>query len=161
MVNHAEFAQAMGRFASGVAVVTAVAGRRAYGTTATAVSSVSAAPPSLLVCMSRDSATRRAIAASNGFALSLLSHDQAELARRFAVKGDDKFDGVATELGRALPVLRDATAQIECRVLDTVASGTHDILIGEVLWAAVSEQAPLTYFRARFGGFVAHQESHV
>src|SRR6185312_3559281 len=106
-----EFRDVIGHFASGVTVVTVLHDGRAYGTTASAVSSLSLEPPMLLICMNRDSETGRAIAESGRFAVNVLGEDQADLAVRFARKGGHKFDGVAVAPGEwDEPLLSDALA---------------------------------------------------
>src|SRR5512141_1144415 len=95
-----EFREVISHFASGVTVVTAVHDGRAFGTTASAVTSLSLEPPMLLICMNRQSETGRAVAAAGHFAVNILGADQIELAKTFARKGGDKFAGVPVSAGR-------------------------------------------------------------
>src|SRR5947209_20414786 len=89
-----EFRDVIGHFASGVTIVTALHDGRAFGTTASAVTSLSLEPPMLLICMNKQSETGRAVAASRRFGVNILGAHQAQLAERFARKGGDKFAGV-------------------------------------------------------------------
>jgi 4-nitrophenol 2-monooxygenase / 4-nitrocatechol 4-monooxygenase, reductase component len=148
-----EFRDVIGHFASGVTVVTVSVDDRPYGTTASAVTSLALEPPMLLVCMSRESATGRAMATAGAFAVNILGEDHGELATRFARKGGDKFDGVELAEGEhGQPLLADAIAQLECRVTEQVAAGTHTVFIAEVQSATARPGAPpLAYFRGRFG----------
>ena len=97
------FRDVIGRFASGVTVITVEAGGEALGTTASAVSSLSLEPPMVLICMNKSSSTGQAIASARTFAINILADDQGDLARRFAVKAADKFK----DLSHAYEVLSD------------------------------------------------------
>jgi flavin reductase (DIM6/NTAB) family NADH-FMN oxidoreductase RutF len=146
-----EFREVISHFASGVTVVTTV-DDRAYGTTASAVTSLSLEPPMLLVCLNRESETGRAIASSGHFAVNILGAGHANLAERFAQKGGDKFDAVPTTPGQwGEPLFDDAVATLECRVTDQTAVATHYVFFAEVVSAAARGGAPLAYFKGRFG----------
>jgi len=146
------FREVIGHFASGVTVVTARDGDRAHGTTASAVCSLSLEPPMLLVCMNRASATGAAIDRGGRFAVNILSAEQAPLAVRFARPGGD-FAGLAVETGAGgEPLLAEALAAIECRVVERAAGGTHQVFIAAAERAeARPGAAPLAYFRGEFG----------
>ena len=147
-----EFRDVVGHFASGVTVVTAIVEGTPYGTTASAVTSLSAEPPMMLVCMNRTSQTGQAIQRAGHFAINILAEDQPDAARHFAGKGADKFAGVETTAGLwGQPVLRDALATLECRVVEQTHGGTHVVFFGEVDAASARPGAPLAYFRGRFG----------
>lgn len=147
-----EFRDVIGHFATGVTVVTALHDGRPYGTTASAVTSLSLEPPMLLVCMNKESATGAAMDASGQFGVNILEEGQADLAVRFATKASDKFDGVPTTTGAwGEPLLAEALATLECRVVERTTGGTHVVFFGEVEHAAARSGAPLAYFRGRFG----------
>jgi flavin reductase (DIM6/NTAB) family NADH-FMN oxidoreductase RutF len=149
-----EFRDVIGHFASGVTVVTAIDDGKPFGTTASAVTSLSLEPPMVLICMNRDSETGRAIAASGRYAINVLGEDQAELAVHFARKGGDKFDGVAVTPGEwNEPLLCDALATLECLVTETAMGGTHYVFFAEVHRASSRAGTPLTYFRGQYGRF--------
>jgi 4-nitrophenol 2-monooxygenase / 4-nitrocatechol 4-monooxygenase, reductase component len=147
-----EFREVISHFATGVTIVTAVDGGRHYGTTASAVTSLSLEPPMLLICMNKESETGRAVAASGHFAVNILGEGQAALAERFAQKGGDKFGGVATSGGQwGEPLIDDALATLECRVVEQTSGGTHVVFFGEVEAASARGGAPLAYYRGQFG----------
>jgi len=153
-VDQVLYRDVIGRFASGVTVITTKADDHDYGTTASAVSSLSMEPPMLLVCLNTTSETQAAIRTSMHFAVNILGEDQQELAYRFAAKGASKFvegDVVRSESG--LPMLAQAIARLQCRVAEQVRAGTHTVFLAEVEHAAALEGSPLTYFRGRFGRF--------
>jgi 4-nitrophenol 2-monooxygenase / 4-nitrocatechol 4-monooxygenase, reductase component len=148
------FRDVIGRFASGVTVVTTMLAGKDFGTTASAMSSLSLEPPMLLVCLNRTSETQRAIAESGYLGVSILGEDQAEIARAFARKAADKFARVAVLRGElGVPLIHGSLARLECRVADTARGGTHTVFLAEVSHAEASDGAPLTYYRGRFGRF--------
>ena len=146
-----EFRDIIGRFASGVTVITVEHEEQPYGATASAVCSLSLEPPMLLVCLNKSSSTAQAIAAARRFAVNILGEGQADAAMRFAGKGD-KFAGQRIVRGVAgQPLLGDALAKLECRVVEEVTGGTHTVFLGEVEQATGRHGAPLAYFRGQFG----------
>jgi flavin reductase (DIM6/NTAB) family NADH-FMN oxidoreductase RutF len=148
------FRDVVGRFASGVTIVSTRVGEQDFGTTASAFSSLSLEPPMILVCLNQTSDTGDAIRRSRFFAVSVLRQDQHELARRFAVKSESKFAGLSIERGAmGAPLFPGALAHVECRVIRATRGGTHTVFLAEALAATGSEGQPLTYFRGRFGQF--------
>jgi DNA-binding GntR family transcriptional regulator len=148
------FRDVIGRFASGVTVISTRSGGTDLGTTASAVSSLSMEPPMLLICMNRSSETGQAIAAEKRFVVNILGEDQAEIAQRFAVKGKDKFTGITIERGDSqLPRIAQALAHLECSVAETAEGGTHLVFLSLVEHARAREGTPLTYYRGQFGRF--------
>lgn len=158
-VTDADFRAAMGRFASGVTVITTSVGDRDYGATVSAFSSVSNDPPSVLVCLNSASETQWAVAAAGTFVVNVLAGNQDAVALRFARKGDDKFAGLGTVRSRAgLPVLTDVHVALHCRVVQAMESGTHVVFVGEV--EAIDFGAgtvPLAYHASSFGRFLPAQ----
>jgi 4-nitrophenol 2-monooxygenase / 4-nitrocatechol 4-monooxygenase, reductase component len=146
-----EFRDVMGHFATGVTIITARHEGEPFGTTASAVCSLSLEPPMLLACMNKESGTGRAIEADGRFAVNILSEGQPELAKRFARKGGG-FDGVPVEPGSwEQPLLSEALATLECHVAEAVTGGTHTVFIAEVGRVTVRRGvAPLAYFRGEF-----------
>lgn len=149
-----EFRAALSRFASGVTVVTTrSADGRDLGMTATSFASVSLAPPLILVCVDHAATMRDPLATAEHFAVHVLAADQEEVSRAFARReATDKFDGRRVQRGSgSVPLLDRALARLECRVWARHQAGDHDIIIGEVLAAALGGDAdPLLYFRGRY-----------
>jgi flavin reductase (DIM6/NTAB) family NADH-FMN oxidoreductase RutF/DNA-binding GntR family transcriptional regulator len=158
LLDSEEFRDVIGRFASGVTVITADHEGRRYGTTASAVSSLSLEPAMLLVCLNRSSSTGQVIAAARRFAVNILAEGQADAAMRFAGKGD-KFAGQPVVRGIAgQPLLEDALANLECRVVEEVTGGTHSVFLAEVEHATGRQGTPLAYFRGQFGRLELEQD---
>lgn len=145
------FRQLLGRFATGVAVLTCLdAAGEPSGMTVSAVSSVSLDPPLLLVCVGRDAAMIRNLERGATFGLSVLAEDQLDLSEHFARRTD--FDDAPRALSeRGVPVLPGAIAQIECERTDLAEGGDHVVIFGTVLSGAVSDRPPLIYYRGQYG----------
>jgi len=151
-LTSAAFRDVIGHFASGVTVITTSVDGRLHGTTANAVTSLSLEPPMLLICMRRTSETGRAVAASGAFAVNILGEGDDDLARRFAARGGDKFDGVRVSVGdHGQPLLLDALAQLVCSVTQTVEAATHVVFFASVHEATARPGHPLAYYRGKYG----------
>ncbi|MBV9101354.1 MAG: flavin reductase family protein [Candidatus Dormibacteraeota bacterium] len=149
------FRQVLGSFPAGVTVVTAVdADDSPKGLTSTAVTSVSASPPLLLVCVDRTSNTLPAIEHSQAFVVNFLAAGEEWLALRFASKAPDKFSGLSwtrSEVAAGAPVLSDhVVAHAECVVTERIEAGDHIIFIGQIEHGVVREGVPLMFFRHEF-----------
>ena len=156
--SSADFAHAMRQLASGVSIITAGTGSDRVGMTATAVTSLSAVPPTLIVCLNRTSSAGPQIAESRSFAVNILAADQIEIGERFAGKGGHKgaarfaVGGWSTGVSGA-PVLAGALASIECELEEMIERHTHAILIGRVVHTAtLPRKASLAYWQ---GSYVA------
>ncbi len=152
----AAFRFAMREFASGVAIVTCGEGESRAGCTVTALASLSLAPPSLVVCISRTAATLARLRESGAFGVNVLGGRHASLAERFSgrggVSGATRFSrGEWVTLVTGAPLLRDALAGIDCRVEDIVERHTHAIVIGVVAGVRRGDGGPaLAHWRSRF-----------
>jgi len=140
----------MASLASGVAVVTASRpDRRPCGLAATAVTSFSAEPPSLLVSVSHESRCHEALSASERFGVHLMRADELELAHVFAGKGDDKFAGVDWRWDGDVPELAGTLAYLRCRREANFERYDHTVLIGDIEDGRIEEGEPLLYARRR------------
>lgn len=156
------FRNAMARFASGVTIVTTRdQDGIPVGFTASSFCSLSLRPPLLLVCLQKDADCYKAFMAARHFAVSILSRGQDDIARRFATKNIDKWDGTPVAEGglTGLPLIDGASAMTECLTLERVDGGDHTILIGEVISADSSDAEPLLHFNRQFGRFVGEEPS--
>jgi flavin reductase (DIM6/NTAB) family NADH-FMN oxidoreductase RutF len=146
------FRRALGHFAAGVTVVTALdAAGQARGMTATAFSSLSLNPPLVLVCVDKGATFYEVITAASHFAINFLSDQQQHLSQRFASRSEDKFAGVAQAPGQTgAPLLADTLAAIECARYDVLPGGDHVIVLGQVEHLVVNGGAPLTHFAGKY-----------
>ncbi|MEY3201157.1 MAG: hypothetical protein RIR70_707 [Pseudomonadota bacterium] len=147
------FRRALGRFATGITVVTARGpdGKLA-GLTVNSFNSVSLSPPLVLWSLGRDSPSHEVFEASSHFAVNVLSAGQIDLSNRFARSGGDKFAGIAWQPGlQGAPLLPDCCAWFECRVAARHPGGDHTIFIGEVEKIRDDvKRAPLVYFGGEY-----------
>lgn len=156
------FRDVIGRFASGVTVITARHEDTDYGITASAVASLTLDPPMLVACVNKQTGTENAISHSGAFAVNILDEDQGEMAMRFARPDTDKFRGVEVSYGELdEPVLDGVLAHLECRVAEQVTGGTHSVFLAEVQKAHAREGTPLAYFRGKLGRFTAAEDEAV
>ena len=145
----ASFRDVIRHLASGVTVITSSLAGEPVGLTATAVCSVSATPPSLLVSVTAGSRTAKGIAESGGFAVHLLPHRGRRYAEQFSSRGSH-FEGVrfSRHARSELPVLSDVLGWFVCAVEQTIPAADHVIFVGRVLECALTDRAPdpLLYF---------------
>jgi flavin reductase (DIM6/NTAB) family NADH-FMN oxidoreductase RutF len=151
-----EFRAALGRFASGVTILTARdsgGGGRDHGMTVSAFCSASLVPPIVLACIDRVAEMYDVLHKASHFGISILAEGQEALSRRFAElpSGGARFDGIGyTRAESGVVLLDDALAHLECRRLDRHDAGDHAIFLGEVQWVRYRQNRPLLYYR---GGY--------
>ena len=148
------FKQAMRRVASTVNVITICVRGEPMGITATAMSSLSIDPPSLLVCINRTATMHGSMEDVTHFGVNVLHTDQAHLAQMFADRAKQTLrfaSGWDLDCERP-PRLADAQASLLCRRIDHHQFGTHSIFIGVVEDAVVREEVdPLLYLNGQYG----------
>ena len=145
-IEPADFKAVLGRFATGITVVTTLQQDIPHAMTANAFTSVSLDPPLVLVCVDKAVRMHDAILACGSWAASVLTGAQRELAERYARSGRDllsQFDGVATRPApkTGCPVIEGALSWLECRTWATYDGGDHTIVVGEVLSLTADPQA--------------------
>lgn len=148
-----QFRTVMGHFLTGVTVVTSRSpDATPCGLTANSVASVSLHPMLVLVCVDRAASSHGCITEGGAFAISVLSAEDEEIARRFSQeRARDRFKGI--ELREAVtgsPILARALAWVDCRVSEIHEGGDHSILVGEVVACEARDGAPLVFFRGRY-----------
>jgi flavin reductase (DIM6/NTAB) family NADH-FMN oxidoreductase RutF/DNA-binding GntR family transcriptional regulator len=146
------FRQVIGRFMSGVVVITATHEGERRGMTVSAVASLSLDPPMIVTCLNAASSTQEVIRRAGAFAVNILAEDQEQLAGLFARPGADPFLDLPCEPGiTGAPILAGALAVLECQIVQEVRGGSHRVLLASVVRATAGEGSPLAYFRGRFG----------
>jgi len=141
----------LGRFATGVVVVTTVDGEGPIGVTCQSFVALSLDPPLVSFAMTSTGASWTRMKGSSHFAISVLAADQAELATQFATSGIDKFAGVAMSHS-ALddPLIDGALAHVEVEVVDVATYGDHDLVVARVVNLGAFEGEPVLFFRGSF-----------
>lgn len=152
-----EFRSALGRFVTGVTVVTVETPEGGvHGMTANAFCSVSLHPPLVLICVDHLAETYLHLQERGRFGVSVLRESQEALSEFFA--DPERNPDAAYRLGiryrkmhSGIPVLEDTLANLDCSVISAYSAGDHTIFVGEVLEVSVGEGSPLLYFRGRYG----------
>jgi flavin reductase (DIM6/NTAB) family NADH-FMN oxidoreductase RutF len=141
----------MGHFATGVTVVTTGGDAGLHGMTANAVASLSLDPPLVLVAVDKRAITLDYIKENQCFAVNILRLDQEKLSRRFAVPGPKDFSDLkTTNAATASPILADCLAFVDCKVVEILPGGDHEIFVGEILAGEHHGGEPLLYYAAGY-----------
>ena len=155
------FRQALGTFATGVTVVTAIDEQgRPRGFTANSFTSVSLDPPLILVCIASGSAGHAVFTNSNTFCVNVLAEDQQNLSTLFASPGDDRFSEIEWHPGNnGNPIIDGAITNFECDRHNIVDAGDHVILVGKVSSYEASGRSPLIYCSGSYVEFSLMQKA--
>ena len=150
-----DFREALGFFATGIAVVTAVAGGGArIGATVSSFNSVSLDPPLVLFSMARSSRAFATWQSVTHFAVNVLAEHQGETSTRFARSATDKWDGARYAEGETgVPLLADSLAAFECARYANYDGGDHVIIVGRVCHVRMrkrTDAVPLIFFRSKY-----------
>ena len=148
------FREALGRFATGVAFVTAAPDGEPAGLIVNSLTSVSLEPPLIAFCPSRSSLTWMRMRRAGRLAVNVLGRQHERFARRAVPAGADRFTGLDWEPGRGgAPLVTDALASLECEIVAEHPSGDHWIVLGRVDELRISPLTePLVFFAGEFGG---------
>ena len=147
-----ELRNALGRFPTGVTVITAQGpDGKLEGLTANSFSALSLDPPLVLWSLSRKSQSLSGIVAAGHFAINVLRIEQTDLSHRFATPQENKFEGVKFERGLGgSPVLDGVLASFECKTESTIEGGDHLLFVGRVLRISYGEGDPLIFNAGRY-----------
>lgn len=141
----------MRRMASTVSIITSSSGGVLNGMTATAVCSVSADPPSLLVVVNKANRSHALIESSRAFTVNVLTAGEQAMAAHFASAPSDPLAVVGYSLGpNKCPILARCAAYLACVVEQQYAFGTHSIFIGKVIECGSNATKPLIYYDGSF-----------
>ncbi|ATQ43837.1 flavin reductase family protein [Caulobacter mirabilis] len=143
---------AFGCFTTGVTVVTTLDGDRRVGFTANSFTSISLDPPLALVSIGLGASCLPALAQSGRFVVNVLHVDQQDVARQFARRDCDRFDGVGIETWlTGVPVLNGCMANFECETHHAFQAGDHQVFVGRILKVRYDpSHEPLVFLR---GGY--------
>jgi 3-hydroxy-9,10-secoandrosta-1,3,5(10)-triene-9,17-dione monooxygenase reductase component len=154
----ARFRHVLGQVPTGVALVTATTPEGPTGMAVNSFSSVSLDPPLVSFCAARTSSTWPRIHAAGSFSVNVLGEDHAELSRRFAQKGADRFAGLRHRPGlTGAPVLDGVAAHLDCELYAVQEAGDHLIVLGRVVHLDADEDVRPLVFHG--GGYCSLQPS--
>jgi flavin reductase (DIM6/NTAB) family NADH-FMN oxidoreductase RutF len=144
------FRKTLGRFATGVCVITVAHQEHVHGMTANAFMSVSLHPPLILISVSQQAQMYKLLALDTHYGVSMLSDDQEGLSRHFGGRPMDGLEiGFSQEKG--VPLLKGAIAHLVARVVDIHPAGDHTLFIGEVEYLHVGHGSPLLFYAGSYG----------
>ncbi|TMH39250.1 MAG: flavin reductase family protein [Betaproteobacteria bacterium] len=149
-----QFKIGMRTLAGAVNIITSMHSGHCYGMTATAVCSATADPPTVLACINKLASTHNAVAKSKVFCVNVLRAEDWQLSTAFsgAQSGDSRFkNGNWTRLATGAPVLIDALVSFDCRVVKTLAHGSHTVFLGQVEQMLIGQKGkPLLYSEGQY-----------
>jgi flavin reductase (DIM6/NTAB) family NADH-FMN oxidoreductase RutF len=155
-LNPAEFRRAMGRFATGVTIVTVDLDGEVHGMTANAFASVSLDPMLVLVCVDHTTRTHAHLHAKKRFGINVLCQEQRAISEYYA-RPERTHEHAEQEAGarfertrHGTPMLEGSLAYLECRLHSAQVAGDHTIFIAEVEDVVVREGEPLLFFRGKY-----------
>lgn len=151
--NRLRFRDALGRFATGITVVTADSARGPLGMTVNSFASVSLDPPLILWSPAKSSHRFQVFESAEYFAVHVLSVDQEDICHSFSRSGHafETLNWGRSEHG--VPLIEGCLSRFECRTKAVHDGGDHVIVVGEVIRVAVAEGEPLLVWRGNYGGF--------
>ncbi len=159
--DHDRFRQALGHFATGVTVVTALEDGEPVGFTCQAFFSLSLEPPMVALAPAKASTSWPRIARAGAFCVNVLGEDQEEVGRAFAVSAattDDKFADVAWHPGTlGAPVLDGCLAWVECEVGIAHDAGDHELVTGRVHDLGIGAGGPLLFYQGSYHRLEPHR----
>ena len=146
------FREVFGRFATGVAVITAAGPAGEGGMTANAICSLSLEPLLALVCFENQARTLPIVREARRFGVNILAGGQEDVARVFASKlpEAEKLEGVEHHIDADVPVIDGVLAWAACELRELIAGGDHTIAIGEVAAMGLGEGEPLLWYGGRY-----------
>lgn len=153
-VEPTEFRQVLGRYPTGVTVVTALDEHEPVGMAVGTFTSISLDPPLVGFFPVSTSRTWARIRWAEGFCVNVLGANHQDVCRAFATSDADRFAGVSWTSGPVgAPMLSDAIAWINCRLSSVHTVGDHDLAVGAVehLHTNNSDSTPLIFHRGRYG----------
>jgi flavin reductase (DIM6/NTAB) family NADH-FMN oxidoreductase RutF len=144
------FRNAMGKFATGVTVITTEINGEVHGMTANAFMSVSLSPRLVVISIGEKAKMLHKISESGKFAVNILGEDQKEVSMQFAGQLKEQYDVEFEQLGD-LPVVKNSLANVACKIHSQQDAGDHTLFIGEVTDIILRDGAPLTFFEGKYG----------
>jgi flavin reductase (DIM6/NTAB) family NADH-FMN oxidoreductase RutF len=141
----------MGKFATGVTVASTKVGEETWGMTANAVTSLSLDPPLVLLAVVRESQSHAKFKDGGCFALSILSAEQEEISNRFASSGPKDFSDLdVTTAETGAPILKDAIGWVDCKLVEILPGGDHDLFIAEIVAGDAADGDPLLFYSGSY-----------
>lgn len=152
----AAFRRVMGRFATGVTVITTDLGGEVFGMTANAFMAGSLTPPLCVISIACGAKMHARLVESRRFGVSFLSEQQAPIAQHFAGRAFAPVEPVFRRLGN-VSVLAGSVGVVAADIVSTAECGDHTIFVGHIAQLAVEEHAPLLFYGGRYAALDREQ----
>lgn len=151
-ITEEEFKNCLGKFATGITIVTSIFEGKPYGITVNSFNSVSLNPPLILFSLKKNSFGNRVIRETRKCIVNILSKEQKYLVTKFAGKDKVDWHNLNYEEGtNQCPILTGCLCAIECSVEITYGGGDHDIFLCKVMFnSRIDNKSPLIYFDRKF-----------
>jgi len=155
-IDPEQLKQAMRTWVTGVVIVTGTHNGKNHGMTANSFNTIALSPPTIIVALQNHSRTRKIVQEGGVFGVSILESEQIEIAQRFAGKIDTdhpRFEGIDTlTLETGAPLIANACAFLDCKVVKTFDVGNTTVFIREVLDAKTNgdHREPLLYLNRKW-----------
>jgi len=148
------FRDVLGRFATGVTVVTALDDGTPLGFTCQAFASLSIRPAMVVLAPAKSSTSWPRMVRAGAFCVNILSDDQQDVSEAFSEPREDRFGGVPWHVGTGgTPVIDGSLAWVECALGSVHDAGDHELVTGRVLELGLGEGEPLIFYRSRYHRF--------
>ena len=154
------FRKTLGRFATGVTVISIPHGEHAHGMTANAFLSVSLDPPLVLISIGHRAQMHGMLGVGDCYGVSILSEDQELLSRHFGGRPVDWLD-VPFVWEQGMPLIRGAVAHLIARVVDVHPAGDHTLFIGQVEYLDANEGYALLFYAGAYAQLTDRRDPHV
>lgn len=151
-MDNRTFRNTMGKFATGVTVITTKTADDVYGMTANAFMSVSLEPRLITISIDNKANMLDKIKKSGQFAVSILGEEQQDISMHFAGQ-KEKADGIDFDFRQGVPIVRGALAHVTCEVYDSHVVGDHTLFIGKVSDIGLRDGKPLAFYQGKYGNY--------
>lgn len=152
-IDPRQYRDTIGRFATGVTVITWDDGDTARGMTANAVSSLSLDPMIVLVCVDKKATAHPQMARVNAFAVNILAEDQIEVSKTFSQRSvQGMYDVPYTKKATGAPIIDGSLAWLDCEVQERIEGGDHTIYLGRVVALEIArpDASPLLFYAGAY-----------
>ena len=151
-VSSDEFRRASGRFATGITIATVRDSEgQPHGLTVNSFTSVSLEPPLVSICLGHAVKLIDRFREATHYGINMLADSQKNLSVQFAMRGHDRFEGVDWAPGpHGAPLIAGVLAALECRIVERIPAGDHDIFLAELETAQITDGQPLIYFASEY-----------
>ena len=153
-IDSSLFRRVMGRFASGVTVITAESSGEVRGMTANAFMSASLDPPLILVSVAKRASMHPHLHAAGRFAINILGAGQEDIANHFAGRALHAYAPQFVHVGR-IPTLGSVATVITAETIATHDCGDHTLFVGHIQTMMADDSAPLVYHAGKFGALAS------